>query len=193
MLWASVLHILSKYGIRSGRLIIDDTDNERSKNTSKIAKAHKIKDKRTGEYFNGQNIVLLLLVSKELTIPLSFRFFEPDPALREWRLKDKCLRSNNVAKKDRPKKPSRNPDYPKKWELALAMIVEFKKRLPNFIINAIVADAAYGNKDFSDTAKTLINRPQVISQIAKTQLIMVDGKYVPTKPLKTARTLCKLR
>lgn len=178
LLLASVCHILSKYGIRRGRFVVDDTDNERSKSTSKIAKVHKIKDKRTGGFFNGQNIVFLLLVSKELTIPVSFRFFEPDPALREWKLEYKKMKKAGVAKEDLPKKPERNPQYPKKTQLALSMIEEFIKRHPEVKIDSVVADAIYGNKEFMDQAKELIHWPQVISQIAKDQLINVGGIYV---------------
>jgi hypothetical protein len=178
ILCASVCHIIDKYGIRRGRLVIDDTDNERSKTTTQIAKTHKIKDKRTGGYFNGQNIVFLLLVSKELTIPLSFRFFEPDPALRAWRIEDVRLRLKDVAKQDRPVRPERDPNYPKKWQLALSMIEEFKERYPKFMVDAVIADSAYGNKDFAEAASKLIARPQVISQIAKTQLVNVEGKYM---------------
>lgn len=181
ILCASVCHILSKYGIKRGRLVVDDTDNERSKTTTKIAKVHKIKDKRSGGYFNGQNIVILLLVSKELTIPVGFRFFEPDPELRKWRIEDARLRSAGVIAKNRPKKPARNPDYPKKWELALSMLQDFRGKCPDVMIDAVIADAAYGNKDFSEAARELIDRPQVISQIATSQLINVGGKNIQAR------------
>ena len=46
LLHVSVLHILEKYGIKEGILVIDDTDRERSKNTERIGKAHTIKDKK---------------------------------------------------------------------------------------------------------------------------------------------------
>jgi hypothetical protein len=45
-------------------LVIDDTDIERSKNVTQIGGAHKIKDKKTGGYFLGQNIVFIILKSQ---------------------------------------------------------------------------------------------------------------------------------
>ena len=96
LLQASVSYILKLYKIKSGALVVDDTDNERSKNTTKIAKVHKIKDKKTGGFFDGQNIVFLLLVSDRLTIPVGFKFYEPDPAQRAWRTKNALLLDNQV-------------------------------------------------------------------------------------------------
>lgn len=58
MLQASIIHLFSAYGIKSGRLVIDDSDKERSKNTTEIAKVHKIKNKKSGGYFNGQNLII---------------------------------------------------------------------------------------------------------------------------------------
>jgi hypothetical protein len=191
LLSSSVSHIINKYGIRSGKLVVDDTDNERSKSTTKIAKVHKIKDKRTGGYCNGQNIVFLVLVSKELTIPVGFKFFEPDPELRKWRIQCKKLRSEGVAKEDLPMAPTRNPQNPKKTELALSLIEDFATHHPEIKIEAITADALYGTKEFMDRAQLLISRPQVISQIAKTQLINVGGKYIQAHKFFEDRTNVK--
>ena len=83
LLQASIIHIFERYNIKTGTLVIDDTDRERSKNVTQIGKAHKIKDKKTGGYFLGQNIVFLVLVSDEITIPVGFKFYEPDPELRD--------------------------------------------------------------------------------------------------------------
>ena len=55
----SVKAVLRYYGVRCGTLVIDDTDHERSKNVKKIGNVHKIRDKKTGGYFRGQNIVFL--------------------------------------------------------------------------------------------------------------------------------------
>lgn len=46
MLQTSIIHLFSVYGIKSGTLALDDSDKERSKNTTEIAKVHKIKNKR---------------------------------------------------------------------------------------------------------------------------------------------------
>ena len=49
-----VLNILSHYNIDSGVLDFDDSGKKRSKRTTRINGAHKVKDKATGGYFNGQ-------------------------------------------------------------------------------------------------------------------------------------------
>ena len=179
LLQASVMYIIESYGIKSGILVIDDTDNERSKNTTEIAKVHKIKDKRSGGFFNGQNIIFLLLVSDELTIPVGFKFYEPDPAKRAWRKEDKRLRQKGVEKQYRPEQPKYDPTYPTKKELALELIKEFCNNYKTIKVKAVAADALYGIKEFMKAAAEYTMESQVISQIAKTQLINVNGKYVP--------------
>jgi hypothetical protein len=92
ILQASVVHLFCAYGIKSGTLVIDDSDKERSKNTTKIAKVHKIKNKKEGGYFNGQNLIFLLRVSETLTVPVGFCFYEPDPKRVVWRKEEKRLK-----------------------------------------------------------------------------------------------------
>ena len=60
LLTASVKHIIKKYKIKNCVLGVDDSDKSRSKNATEIAKVHKIKDKKTAGYMNGQNIVFLV-------------------------------------------------------------------------------------------------------------------------------------
>ncbi|WP_212747456.1 hypothetical protein, partial [Pseudoalteromonas sp. S3776] len=105
LLQASVRNILNHYNINSGVLDFDDSGKKRSKRTTRITGAHKVKDKATGGYFNGQQLVFMVLVTDVVTIPVGFRFFEPDPVLSAWRKKDKQLRLKGVAKQDRPKRP----------------------------------------------------------------------------------------
>ena len=65
-LWvASVRGILRHDGLTSGRLVIDDTDQQRS--TSAIALAHldKLRDQERGGYIWGQRLVFLLLVTPQ--------------------------------------------------------------------------------------------------------------------------------
>ena len=100
LLQASVRNILSHYNIDSGVLDFDDSGKKRSKRTTRINGAHKVKDKATGGYFNGQELVFMVLVTDIVTIPVGFRFFEPDPVLSAWRKKDKQLRLKGVAKQD---------------------------------------------------------------------------------------------
>ena len=64
----SVKVILEEYGITDGCLCIDDSDRKRAKTSKKIGYIHKIKDKGSGGYMMGQNIVFLVLVSPKITI-----------------------------------------------------------------------------------------------------------------------------
>ena len=89
LLQGSILHILNTYKLHYGVLALDDTANQRSKKTSKIDKAHKVKDKKTGGYFNGQEVVFLLLITEKLTIPVGFKFYEPQPNMSQWRKENK--------------------------------------------------------------------------------------------------------
>lgn len=85
LLYASVAHILKTYNITSGVLVLDDTDRSRSRGTKSIAYVHKMKDKKTGGFFNGQSIVQLLLVTDTFSIPVGFQFYQPDPAIAAYK------------------------------------------------------------------------------------------------------------
>ena len=76
----SICVILEEYGIICGTLVLDDSDKKRSKKTTRIAGVHKLKDKASGGFIMGQNIVLLLLVTGTITIPVGVAFYQPDPA-----------------------------------------------------------------------------------------------------------------
>lgn len=178
ILQASIIHLFSAYGIKSGTLVIDDSDKERSKNTTEISKVHKIKNKKGGGYFNGQNLIFLLLVSETLTVPVGFCFYEPDPKMSAWRKEEKRLKEKEVAKKHRPPAPVEDPNYPGKKALALKLLSDFMKLFPTIRIKAVAADAFYGTKDFIDEAAKITGQNQVISQIKKTQLINVNGRNV---------------
>jgi hypothetical protein len=62
--------------------------NQRSKNTMDITYLYKIKDKKTDGYFNGQEVIFLLLVVEEgMTRPVGFKFYQLDLAQKSWRKK----------------------------------------------------------------------------------------------------------
>jgi hypothetical protein len=130
LLQASIIHLFSAYGITSGVLVIDDSDRERSKNTTEISKVHKIKNKKSSGYFNGQNLIFLLLVSDTLTVPVGFYFHEPDPKMTAWRKEEKRLKEQEVAKCYRPPLPAENPNYPNKKILALKLLSNFIALFP---------------------------------------------------------------
>jgi len=176
MLQASIVHLFSVYDIKSGTLVIDDSDKERSKNTTEIAKVHKIKNKKSGGYFNGQNLIFLLLVSETLTIPVGFCFYEPDPKMTAWRKEEKRLKEKEVAKKYRPPAPAEDPNYPGKKLLALKLLSNFASLFPAIRIKAVAIDMFYGTKEFIDEAEKITGQKQIISQIKKTQLINVNGR-----------------
>jgi hypothetical protein len=178
LLQASVKHIISAYGIKYGVLVIDDTDKERSKNTTAIAKAHKIRDKKTGGYINGQNLVFLLLVCEKVTLPVGFYFYESDPKQIAWRKEDARLRKKEVEKKHRPKSPAIDPNYPSKKELGLKLLSDFSETFSEVRVKAVTADTAYGTLDFMEEAARMTKQSQVISQIKKNQLIVVNNKEI---------------
>ena len=53
ILMASCLNVFKTYNITNGSLALDGTDNQRSKNTSTIAKVSSIKDKTSGGFIKG--------------------------------------------------------------------------------------------------------------------------------------------
>ena len=172
-LWhASVSVVLEQYGLREGVLVADDSDHQRAKLTTQIWKAHKIFDKKTGGYFNGQTLVFLVLVTPPITLPVGFRFYQPDPKQVAWRKEDKRLRKGGKKKTERPAAPAPDPVYPAKAELVLDLIQEFREHYPEIKIKAVLADALFGTQAFMDEASRLGGgQVQVISQLRNNQNI----------------------
>ena len=168
LLQASTKHIISTYGIKYGVLIIDDTDKERSKNATEIGKLHKIRDKKTGGYINGQNLIFLLLVCEKVTLPVGFYFYEPDPKQKAWRKENSRLTKKGVEKKYRPEAPPVDSNYPSKKTLALKLISDFSETFSEVRVKAVAADTAYGTLDFMEESARLTKQSQVVSQIKKT-------------------------
>lgn len=173
LLQLGVRLILKRYGITTGVLVTDDSDHQRSKQTPKLYKTHKIKDKSSGGYINGQNIVLLLLVTEKVSLPVGFAIFQPDPAKQAWVKADKLLQKQGVKKKERPAVPPQNPDYPSKSQLVLQLMTQFRHYQAQVKVKAIVADALYGQAELMDAASALFNGTQVISQLRQNQNIQV--------------------
>lgn len=179
LLQASISHILSHYNLKQGVLVLDDSDKVRSRNTSKIAGVHKVKDKKTGGWFNGQEFVFLIFVTDTVTIPVGFRFYIPDPALKQWKETIKTQKKEGIPAKDRAKRPEPNPEYPSKQMLALDLLKTFAKNHSEIKIQSVLADALYGNAYFMDEASKATSCDQVISQLRKNQLIRSRGKNHP--------------
>ena len=176
LLLASISLVLEQHGITEGELVLDESDRPRSKRTQRIHKAHKQKHKASGGYVNGQTVVLLLLVTQSVTFPVGFAFYMPDPALTAWVKEDKRLKKEGVAKKDRPVQPERDSLYSTKTQLALRLLQEFKDAHGDIKINAVLADALYGEAFFMDEASRIVDGSQVISQLRENQNIEYKGK-----------------
>jgi hypothetical protein len=178
LLTASVLAVIERYEIKDGHLVADDTDIRRAKTTSAIAKAHKIYDKKTSGYFNGQSLVFLLLVSNELTLPVGFDFYEPDPVMVAYYKEDERLRKNGVKKKYRPKEPQPSVDYPSKAQITLNLMQDFVDNCPEIKIKSSSVDALYCTKEFIEQAAKITKQEQVITQIKCKQIIIVNNKPI---------------
>jgi len=171
--WEQLLHsgirvVLKKYGISEGILGGDDTSVQRAKITKRIFGTHKIFDKKTGGYFNGQAVVILLLITGKITVPVGFRFYRPDPVMKEWKKTVARLKKQGVKK--RPPKPTTNLAYPSKTELMLELLEEFKKGYPQIRVKAILGDALYGSKEFMKRVQNIFGI-QTISQLRKKQRV----------------------
>jgi DDE superfamily endonuclease len=177
LLVASVRVILRHHGITTGTLVIDDTDNPRSKSAKTLAHLYKLRDKASGGYVWGQSLVFLVLVTSKISIPVGFAFYQPAPELSAWYKKEKALKQQGVPKPQRPSKPAPNPAYPPKEQLALHLLAAFKAHHPHIRVHCIMADALYGTATFVDGASAIFSGVQVISQIRSTQNIRV-GKRV---------------
>ena len=171
ILQASLFLIIKEYGITHGVLVIDDTKKHRSGRTKKIPGVHKIKDKSTGGFFVGQELVFMVLVTQTVTVPVGFRFYEPDPAMTEWNRTNNKLKKKGIPAKQRPKRPKPNPDYPTKQTLALELVKEFQELFFFIEIKALLADALYSNKGFVSQAEQILPDTQIISRLRSNQII----------------------
>ena len=84
LLGASVRVILHHEGLTSGSLVLDDTDNPRSKSAHTLAHLYTFHEKERGGYRWGQRLVFLVLVTPKISIPVGFAFYQPAPELSAW-------------------------------------------------------------------------------------------------------------
>jgi hypothetical protein len=180
--WACLLQlgvtaVLRRYAITQGYLVVDDSDKKRCKVTKRIFKAHKLKDKTSGGYINGQNLVLLLLVTPQVTLPVGFAFYLPDPALMAWKKEDEQLKRQGLPPKNRPRKPTRAPAYPTKQGIALHLLEEFRRAHRTIEVKMVLADALYATNQFMEQAAKLFGT-QVISQLHKNQNVRFRQKLI---------------
>ena len=176
LLVASVRVILQHHGLTSGSLVIDDTDNQRSKSAKALAHLSKLRDKESGGYLWGQSLVFLVLVTPKISIPVGVVFYQPAPELSAWYKREKALKKQGVPKQQRPPKPVPNPHYPPKEQLALRLLETFQAQHPHIRVHGIMADALYGTATFVDGASALFGGVQVLSHIRSNQNLRV-GKH----------------
>ena len=175
----SIFEILRVYGQTEGHLIFDDTDNERSKNAVAIHGLGKQKDKKSGGYFLGQNILYLLLVTSKVTIPVGFKFYENDPAWLGWKKEEDRLVKKKVPKAHRPQEVVRDmTKYPTKLRLSLQLAADFKAYFPNFVILSIQGDCFFGTQEWTSGMLLVYPKTQVISQLKSNQIIKYQNKEV---------------
>jgi hypothetical protein len=133
LLYLSVRVIVRKYGIRSGVLVGDDSDRMRSKTTKRIYGVHKLKDKKSGGYVMGQCIVLLLLVTEQVTIPVGFSFYRPDIDWQVWQQQDELLKAQGVPKKSGLRSLREILPIRPKLKLCSRCLISLNSRIPTFV------------------------------------------------------------
>jgi hypothetical protein len=171
LLRISVGMILRKFGIKGGYLLVDDKNHHRSKNAKKLHRLHKIKDKKTGGYVLGQNLVMLYFVTEKISIPVGFSFYAPDPDQKQWRATIKQMKKDGISKELWPPAPHPLADYPKKYEIAHRLLKEFKDSFPAMNVKAVLADNLYGHLPFIQGIEVLWPGMQVITKMRKNQKI----------------------
>jgi hypothetical protein len=173
----SILQILTTYGIRSGHIIFDDTDRERSKNAVLLHGLGKQKDKKSGGYFLGQNILFMMLVTKKVTIPIGFAFYQNDPKWLMWKKEEDRLAKKGVKKEFRPIEVFRDYVlYPTKQQLCIELLKNFKAHFADITIQSIMADCFFGTKSWTQGMLSSYPNTQVISQLKSNQLITHQNK-----------------
>lgn len=176
LLSVSTRLIVARYGLTQGSLVIDDSDNKRSKNTTKIWHVHKLKDKASGGYMMGQGLVFMVLVTPVITLPVGVEFYMPDPDYTAWKKQHDQLKKAGVSSKQRPKQPVRKAAFPTKIEIALQLISQFQASFPQVKVKCIIADALYGTKVFFKGATDIYPTAQIISQLRKNQKVLFRNR-----------------
>jgi hypothetical protein len=182
LLTQSIEHVLTSYGITEGSIIFDDTDNERSKGALEIHGLGKQKDKKSGGYFLGQNILFMILVTDKVSLPIGFKFYENDPVWLNWKKEEDRLRKKGVKKAHRPSEVVRNYEkYPTKQALSVQLSAGFQAKFPKFRVISIMADCFYGTKEWTSGILGIYPKIQVISQLKSNQLIKYQNTEYSVK------------
>ena len=148
LLVASVRVILRHHGLTSGNLVIDDTDNPRSKSARRSPICINCAIKKVAAISGGK--AWFSRLGDPGNLPARGRgLLSARPELSAWYKTDKALKKQGVPAKQRPRKPPPNPQYPTKEQLALRLLETFKAHHPEVPIHAVMADALYGTATFA--------------------------------------------
>lgn len=181
LLQYSVSLILAYYGLTEGCLDIDDSDNRRSKNTTKIWHVHKLKDKASGGYVMGQGLVFMVLATPVITIPVGIEFYMPDPEYTVWKKTDDKLRKEGIPAKQRPSRPAKKAEFPTKIEIAISLVKQFSTCFPDMTIKCIIADALYGTRKFFKGVSAYYPKAQILSQLKKSQNVLFRNRKMKVR------------
>jgi hypothetical protein len=163
--------LIKKFDIKSCHLTFDDFDRHRSKRTKKIYGTYITRNKKGGGYVNAQNIVLLNIVTKWITMPVGWAFYRPDPKQKRWRHNNLILKMAGVPVHKRPEKPLFDKRYPSKKEAAAKLLRQFKYNHGFIKIMSISADGAYLSKTMVAETQRIYPKVQFISRLPCSQNI----------------------
>lgn len=171
LLWLNARLIMRKYGVSKGRLVLDDTERKRAKNTKTLFGTHKIKDKKSNGYVMGQEFVFLVLVTDIVTIVVDVQVYRPDPKRSAWKKEDAALKAKGIAKRNRPPEPPRRKEFPTKEELAVRLLCRFRLYHGTIAVQSILFDGAYLSGYILKHAKRLFGAVQIISKLRCNQRV----------------------
>ncbi len=129
-------------------------------------------------------------MTERVSIPIDFRFYQPDPVAQQWRREDRRLRRQGLPKRQRPQPPARDPRYPSKLELALALLAAFRQAHPQVRVRCVVADALYSSGDFLDRASALFDGVRPSASSAITSACATAGVPARWRPIFSASRAC---
>ena len=119
----------------------------------------------------------MVLVTKSVTIPVGFKFYENDPNWLQWKKGDDRLVKKGITKKHRPLEVDRDySKYPTKLTLSVQLAKEFSKSFPNFAVKSIEADCFFGTKDWVLGMSAIYPKAQILSQLKGNQVIKHKNK-----------------
>jgi hypothetical protein len=179
LLVASVRVLLRHYGITPGRLVVDESDQQRAKSAKKSASLHDLRDHGSGGGILGQRLVLLLVVTPKLPSPLGVAFYLPAPERTAWYTPERILNQQGLPRKPRPPNPPSNPHDPTQQALALRVLAHCQTPHPALHGHGLSADALSGSAALMDGASALFGGVQVSSQLRSHQRVRVHKRERP--------------